>query len=62
LWWLAIAAVPIVAAAVVALQRARIAQYQPKFEDVRRAHASTKPKPAKPRARKPTPRKPRKPR
>jgi hypothetical protein len=56
LWWLAIAAVPIVAAAVVALQRARIAQYQPKFEDVRRARAASKPKPAKPRPRKPKPR------
>jgi hypothetical protein len=56
LWWLAIAAVPIVTAAGVALQRARVAQYQPKFEDVRRARAASKPKPAKPRPRKPKPR------
>jgi len=46
LWWLLIATVPIVGAAVVALQRARVAQYQPRVENLRRARGQ---KPAGPR-------------
>jgi len=41
LWWLLIAAVPIIAAAGVALQRARVAQYQPKVEQLRKARGNT---------------------
>lgn len=51
LWWLLVAAVPIIAAAGVALQRARVAEYQPKVEHLRRArgNAPAKEKPARKR-------------
>jgi plastocyanin len=51
LWWLLVAAVPIIAAGAVALQRARVAQYQPKIENLRRAReamSKPQPKPRKP--------------
>jgi plastocyanin len=48
LWWLLIAVVPITAAAGVALQRARVAQYQPRVENLRRARAAGQRGPKKP--------------
>jgi plastocyanin len=60
LWWLLIATVPIVGAAAVALRRARVAQYQPRVENMRRIRqAPVKRVPARKQAprKKPSPRK-----